>query len=150
MRGAAQPRGAEATIGDCGSVRRIRSHKEKMSESTPTARPLRVFIADDSPAVSEMLVALIYDRGRIEVVGTGDSEAGSIESIQRLRPDVVVLDLQLKGGSGTNGIRAVRAGMGGDEEAAAEIEHREDEALALDLDRAALGHFRGVAQVKKG
>src|SRR5258708_6268219 len=109
MRGAAQPRGAEATIGDCGSVRRMRSHKEKMSESTPTARPLRVFIADDSPAVSEMLVALIYDRGRIEVVGTGDSEAGSIESIQRLRPDVVVLDLQLKGGSGTNVIRALRA-----------------------------------------
>jgi DNA-binding response OmpR family regulator len=32
-----------------------------------------------------------------------------IDSIRSLRPDVVVLDLQLKDGSGTNVIRAVRA-----------------------------------------
>ena len=83
-----------------------------MSDPTRAARPLRVFIADDSPAVSEMLVALFTDRGRIEVVGVGDSEAGAIEAIRRMRPDVVVLDLQLKGGSGTNVIRAVRADPG--------------------------------------
>jgi DNA-binding NarL/FixJ family response regulator len=70
---------------------------------------LRVFIADDAPAVSEMLVELLSDGGRIEVVGVGDSEAGAIEGIRSLRPDVVVLDLQLKDGSGTNVIRAVRA-----------------------------------------
>ena len=71
--------------------------------------PLRVFIADDSPPVAEMLTELISRPGRIEVVGIGDTEEGSIESIRRMRPDVVLLDLQLKTGSGTNVIRAVRA-----------------------------------------
>lgn len=71
--------------------------------------PLRVLIADDSPPVAEMLTELISQPGRIEVVGVADTEATAIESIRRLMPDVVVLDLQLKGGSGTNVIRAIRA-----------------------------------------
>ncbi len=58
-----------------GSVRRIPSTpSKKMANPTPAPRPLRVFIADDAPAVSEMLVELISDRGRVEVVGVGDSE----------------------------------------------------------------------------
>lgn len=71
--------------------------------------PLRVFIADDSQPVADMLIELITDPGRIEVVGVGDTESVTMDSIRRLRPDVVVLDLQLKTGSGTDVIRAVRA-----------------------------------------
>jgi DNA-binding NarL/FixJ family response regulator len=71
--------------------------------------PLRVFIADDSGPVAEMLTELIRDPGRIEVVGVGATEEATMDSIRAMRPDVVVLDLQLKSGSGTNVIRAVRA-----------------------------------------
>jgi DNA-binding NarL/FixJ family response regulator len=71
--------------------------------------PLTVFIADDSAPVAEMLTELISDPGRIEGVGVGDTEQGTIDSIRAMRPDVVVLDLQLGSGSGTNVIRAVRA-----------------------------------------
>ncbi len=71
--------------------------------------PLRVFIADDSKPISDMLTELISEPGRIEVVGVGDSEAAALEAIGRLKPDVVLLDLQLKSGSGTNVIRAVRS-----------------------------------------
>lgn len=71
--------------------------------------PLKVFIADDSEAIVEMLTELLRDPGRIEVVGTGDTEAAALDSIRAMKPDVVVLDLQLKSGSGTNVIRAVRA-----------------------------------------
>ncbi len=73
------------------------------------SKPLSVFIADDSAAVTEMLTELITAPGRIEVVGRADSEADAIDGIRRLKPDVVVLDLQLKTGSGTDVIRAVRA-----------------------------------------
>ena len=76
--------------------------------AAPSA-PLKVLVADDSPPVAEMLTALLHDPGRVEVIGTADSEAGAIEAIRRLRPDAVVLDLQLGEGSGTNVIRAVRA-----------------------------------------
>jgi len=71
--------------------------------------PLRVFIADDSPPVAEMLTELLRDPGKVDVIGVGDTEAGTIESIRSMKPDVVVLDLQLKTGSGTNVIKAVRA-----------------------------------------
>ena len=74
-----------------------------------SAPPLRVFIADDSPPVAEMLTELIHAPGKIDVIGVGDTEAGTIESIRLMKPDVVVLDLQLKSGTGTNVIRAVRA-----------------------------------------
>ena len=71
--------------------------------------PLRVFIADDSQPVADMLTELIAQPGEVEVIGVGGSESGVIESIRRLKPDVVVLDLQLESGSGTNVVRAVRA-----------------------------------------
>jgi DNA-binding NarL/FixJ family response regulator len=71
--------------------------------------PLKVFIADDSRPVADMLTELISAPGRIEVIGIGATEEAAIESIRSLKPDVVVLDLQLKTGSGTNVIRAVRA-----------------------------------------
>jgi DNA-binding NarL/FixJ family response regulator len=81
-----------------------------MAEAHPDrGLPLKVFIADDSQPVADMLTELITEPGRIEVVGVGDSESATMESIRRLRPHVVVLDLQLKTGSGTDVIRAVRS-----------------------------------------
>lgn len=74
-----------------------------------SAAPLTVFIADDSEMVAEMLTELLSASGRIQVVGTGATEDAAIQSIQSMKPDVVVLDLQLKAGSGANVIRAVRA-----------------------------------------
>lgn len=71
--------------------------------------PLKVFIADDSQLIAEMLTELLTDPGRIEVVGVGGTEQAAIESIRSMKPDVVVLDLQLSVGSGTNVIRVVRA-----------------------------------------
>ncbi len=71
--------------------------------------PLKVFIADDSPPVADMLAELARGSGPVEVVGMGESEDATLEAIRRLRPDVVVLDLQLRTGSGANVIRAVRA-----------------------------------------
>lgn len=70
---------------------------------------LKVFIADDSPPVVDMLTELIADPGRIEVVGVDGTEDGAIEGIRRIMPDVVVLDLQLRTGSGANVIKAIRA-----------------------------------------
>ena len=71
--------------------------------------PLRVYIADDSPPVAEMLTELIAIPGRIEVLGVGETEDAATQAIRSLKPDVVVLDLQLREGSGTNVIKAVRA-----------------------------------------
>ena len=70
--------------------------------------PLKVIIADDSQPVAEMLRELVSDPGRVEVIGVVDSEKSTMEAIRRLAPDVVILDLQLRTGSGTDVIRSVR------------------------------------------
>lgn len=72
-------------------------------------RPLRVLIADDSKPIADMLSELLAERGRVEVVGSAESEAGVVQAIRELAPDVVVLDLQLAEGTGTGVIRAVRS-----------------------------------------
>lgn len=72
-------------------------------------RPLRVLIADDSKPIAEMLSELLAREGRVQIVASAGSEADVVQAVRDLRPDVVVLDLQLSEGSGTGVIRAVRA-----------------------------------------
>ena len=55
----------------------------------PDARPLKVLIADDSPAVAEMLAQLVSEPGKVEVVGSTESEERTLESVRRLMPDVL-------------------------------------------------------------
>ena len=68
---------------------------------------LRVFLADDSPLVRGRVTAILA-AGGMAVVGHADTPQSSIEGILQVRPDVVVLDVQLEGGSGLQVLRAVR------------------------------------------
>lgn len=74
----------------------------------PAPHSLAVYIADDSEPIAEMLAELIADEGRVRIVGVGATQEAALADIRRLRPDVVVLDLQLASGSGTEVIREVR------------------------------------------
>jgi len=59
-----------------------------------------VFIVDDSPVVRDRLVQLLGEFPEVEVVGDADIAFEAIESIRRLRPHIVVLDISMPGGSG--------------------------------------------------
>src|SRR5829696_8826094 len=59
-----------------------------------------IFIVDDSPVVRERLVHLLQEVPEVEVVGEADIAFEAINSIRRLRPHVVVLDISMPGGSG--------------------------------------------------
>lgn len=74
----------------------------------PTSKQLTVFLADDSSLIRERVVALLAANGMV-VVGQASTPAGSIDGILSARPNVVVLDVQLDGGSGLEVLRAVRA-----------------------------------------
>ncbi len=71
--------------------------------------PVRVYILDDSPQVTEMLSELISDPGYVEIAGTTHSAKKAIEEILLAMPDVVIVDLQLKDGSGFDVVKAIRA-----------------------------------------
>ena len=64
----------------------------------------RVLIVDDHPIVREGLVAALHGKGDIEVVGGFGSAEEAIERAARLKPDVVILDLELPGLSGLDAI----------------------------------------------
>jgi DNA-binding NarL/FixJ family response regulator len=60
-------------------------------------RARRVLIVDDHPAVRTMARLLLEDCG-YAVAGEAEDVAGALEAIGRLRPDVVLLDIQLPDG----------------------------------------------------
>ncbi|GAB3652435.1 response regulator [Ramlibacter alkalitolerans] len=68
---------------------------------------LKVFLAEDSAPIRERLHG-VFARARMDVVGEAATPEGAIDQILSLHPDVVVLDIQLEGGTGMQVLKAVR------------------------------------------
>jgi DNA-binding NarL/FixJ family response regulator len=73
----------------------------------------RVLIVDDHPMVRDMIRAGCEDRPSLEIVGEAGTGGEALEAIERLRPDVVVLDLILPGSNGFELIREIRSTYSG-------------------------------------
>jgi two-component system response regulator DevR len=61
---------------------------------------LRAFLIDDHDLVRKGVRAVLEDEGDIEVIGEVGTLADAIRQIPDLRPDIVVLDIDLPDGSG--------------------------------------------------
>lgn len=70
--------------------------------------PLKVFLADDSGPIRDRVAAMLCARG-MTIAGEAATPADCIHAILATRPDVVVLDVQLEGGTGLQVLQAVRA-----------------------------------------
>ena len=68
---------------------------------------IKVFLADDSAPIRERVGAMLSARA-MTVVGEGETPQACIEGILRSHPDVVVLDIQLEGGTGLEVLKAIR------------------------------------------
>jgi two-component system response regulator DesR len=71
------------------------------------AAPVRVFLADDSSLICDRVAAMLAGAG-MTVVGRGDTPQACFDGILASQPDVVVLDVQLDGGSGLEVLQTVR------------------------------------------
>ncbi|MBI5030954.1 MAG: response regulator transcription factor [Chloroflexi bacterium] len=58
---------------------------------------MKVFLVDDSPEIRERLSGMLYGLKGVEIVGQADRAATAISSIRAIKPDVVLLDIQLIG-----------------------------------------------------
>ena len=65
-----------------------------MTQASPSSR-LRILLVDDSPLIRLGLRAALEDRADMEIVGEAGSAMAGIDAVQRLKPDVVLLDLRL-------------------------------------------------------
>lgn len=62
--------------------------------------PLRAVVVDDETMSRRALRTLLADVDWIEVVGEAGDMASALDALNRLRPDLVFLDIQLPGGTG--------------------------------------------------
>jgi two-component system nitrate/nitrite response regulator NarL len=75
--------------------------------------PVRIVLADDHPMIRTALEALLRDTD-YAIVGTAGSGEAALREVERLSPDILLLDLQMPGGSGMDVLRAIRSAKGPD------------------------------------
>jgi DNA-binding NarL/FixJ family response regulator len=68
---------------------------------------MRILIADDSPVIVERLIRLLAGISGIESLDQADTVATASEAVRRLRPDVLILDMQMPGGSGLDVLKVI-------------------------------------------
>lgn len=83
-------------------MHRLRDSRSMQDSTSPT----QVFLADDS-ALSRRRVAEMLTAQGMVVAGEADTPESAISGILAVRPDAVVLDVQLEKGTGLQVLRAV-------------------------------------------
>jgi len=68
---------------------------------------LRVLLAEDSTLLAARLTELIHRLPDVELVGTVDCEADTLSHVASDTPDVLILDLHLRSGTGFGVLRAL-------------------------------------------
>lgn len=72
------------------------------------SREIRVVVVDDHPVFRIGMVALLEEMDDVAVVGEAATEDDAVEVVLREVPDVVIMDLDLAGGSGAAATGAIR------------------------------------------
>ena len=73
----------------------------------PNSSALRVLLAEDSALLAGRLAELIRRLPDVDLIATVETEADALGSISATRPDVVILDLHLRSGSGFGVLRSL-------------------------------------------
>ena len=71
-------------------------------------KPIRIFIVDDHTLVREWLSTLLRHEADFTVCGQADSAPTGLEGMKTAAPDIALVDLSLKNGSGLDLIKDLR------------------------------------------
>jgi DNA-binding NarL/FixJ family response regulator len=69
---------------------------------------MRIFLADDSTLVRERLKTLFSAIEGVEIAGEAYDVPGTIDGIQKCKPDVLILDIRMPGGNGFDVLRSLK------------------------------------------
>lgn len=81
--------------------------------ATTSAAPIRIVIADDHEVVRIGLAALLERQEGFHVIGEAASGDEAVRLARILRPDVIVMDIRMPNGSGTDACRTITAELPG-------------------------------------
>ena len=82
-------------------------HSRKLI-STKEVTFMRILIVDDSIVIQNRLVKMVSQIHNAKVVGLASNGEDAITSIQKLKPDLVILDLHMPKGNGFDVIRNIK------------------------------------------
>jgi DNA-binding NarL/FixJ family response regulator len=68
----------------------------------------RIFLVDDHPIVQQALAEMLNHEPDLEVCGSAQTASSALEQIEKLRPDLIILDLSLQGGNGIELLKDIR------------------------------------------
>src|SRR4051812_22639538 len=71
-------------------------------------QPIRVLICDDHNLFAEGIKAILRDESTVEVVGEARDGRQAIERVKDLRPDVILMDVQMPDLSGFEATRRIQ------------------------------------------
>ena len=72
---------------------------------------MKVFLVEDSPMLRERVQGILASIPGAQACGHAAGATEAIAAIEKARPDVVVLDIQLEQGNGFDVMRATRASL---------------------------------------
>jgi DNA-binding NarL/FixJ family response regulator len=72
-------------------------------------QPVRVLVVDDHESYRQAMAAIVGETDGFVVAGSADSGEQSLEMIERVTPDLVLMDVNLPGMSGIEAARLIRA-----------------------------------------
>ena len=74
-------------------------------------RPIRILVVDDHPVVRDGLVSMLATQPDLEVVGAAGTGPEAVQRATSLKPDVMLVDMELPQLDGVEVIRRVRASV---------------------------------------
>lgn len=77
----------------------------------PEWRP-RVMVVDDAPCIRDLLVSFIQRSGRCELAGCASDGWGAVEWFAAMRPDLILMDLNMPGMNGLVATRLIKLEAG--------------------------------------
>jgi two-component system chemotaxis response regulator CheB len=74
----------------------------------PFSRPARILIVDDSAVMRSLLRSVIASDRRLEVAGTAIDGASALRAMDSIKPDLVLLDVEMPGLDGLSTLKQMR------------------------------------------
>jgi CheY-like chemotaxis protein len=89
------------------------SKRQSSSDTVRTngsaGKPLRIMLVEDSPLLRSRLESMLSQYAAFKVTGLASAEAEAVQKLETVPYDAIVVDVELRPGSGIGVIRSARA-----------------------------------------
>jgi two-component system NarL family response regulator len=88
----------------------VRARRQRESKATPVSagRAKRILIVDDHEVARKGIRFLLNEEDDLEICGEAQDGLEAFDKVQRLSPDLVILDLNMPGGGGFSAANRIR------------------------------------------